>query len=124
MSWPRIALPVYWIALAAATHYPSVRVPDQVPQNDKILHFTAFAGLAFLFWQLLASRARPLTASSVWLAALVLVPYAAIDEYTQQYVGRHTDFADWIANVAGITVVLTALEIRRRIRASRAVGAA
>lgn len=112
--WIRVALPVYWIALFAATHYPRVPVPDEIPQSDKAIHFVAFGLLAFLFWRFMAARERPLTAASVWIAALVLIPYATLDEYTQQFVGRHTDLADWAANLAGTLGVLAALELRRR----------
>jgi VanZ family protein len=120
VSWWRLALPVYWIALAAATHYPRVRIPGELPSSDKILHFAAFAILAFLLWQVLASRARPLTAASVWIVAAIAIPYAAVDEYTQQFVGRYTELADWVANAAGIICVLAVLEIRRRVTAVRA----
>ena len=112
--WIRIALPVYWLVLALATHYPSVRVPGEVPKSDKIVHFVAFGLLAALFWQWMRARSRPLTASSVWIAALVLVSYATLDEYTQQFVGRDTDIWDWAANISGITCALVLGEIRRR----------
>lgn len=119
MRWLRIALPVYWIALIVATHYPRVRLPDEIPASDKVAHALAFGGLALLFWLFLKSR-RPLTSASVWIAAAVLIPYAALDEYLQQFVGRQTDLADWFADVAGIAVVLIALELRRRATAARA----
>lgn len=112
--WIRVALPVYWIALFAATHYPRVPVPDELPQSDKAIHLAAFGLLALLCWRFLAARARPPTAASVWIAASVLIPYATLDEYTQQFVGRYTDLADWAANVAGIVGVLAVLELRRR----------
>jgi VanZ family protein len=115
VRWPRIALPVYWVALAAVTHYPQVQIPGAIPKSDKVVHVVAFGLLAFLFWLFLASRARPLTAASVWIAALVLVPYATLDEYTQQFVGRYTDVADWVANLVGVISVLAFLEIRRRV---------
>ena len=113
--WIRIALPIYWIVLLAATHYPRVPMPGEIPQSDKVLHFAAFGLLAFLLWRFMAARPRPLTAASVWIAAAVLVPYAALDEYTQQFVGRYTDLADAIADVAGILCVLAVLEVRRRL---------
>lgn len=116
--WTRLALAAYWLVLFASTHYPRVYVPDQIPKSDKLIHFTAFAGLAILFWFALAVR-RPLTNASIGIAALVLIPYATLDEYTQQLFGRHTDFADWMANVAGIACALGVLELRRR-RAARA----
>ncbi len=119
VKWFRIALPVYWLALIVATHYPQVRLPDEIPQSDKIVHASAFGVLALLFWMFLKSR-RPLNAASVWIAALVLIPYAALDEYLQQFVGRQTDLMDWIADLIGIVCVLTVLEVRRRLAVSRA----
>lgn len=113
MAVPRpsiVLLAAYWIALAAATHYPTVPLPQEVTARDKVIHFAAFAVLAFLFWRALA----PHRARSVWIAAAVLIPYAAVDEYTQRFVGRYTDLADWIANVAGIVCVLAIVEVRRR----------
>ena len=113
----RIALPAYWGALAFATHYPRVRIPGEIPDSDKLVHFAAFGLLALLFW-LFRTGVRPLTARDVWIAAAVLIAYATLDEYTQQFVGRYTDVADWIANLTGIITVLVVLEVRRRVRAS------
>jgi VanZ family protein len=115
----RIALPIYWVALIAATHYPRVPLPQDISNSDKIAHFGAFGLLAVLLWRFFATRA--LTNASVWIAAAVLVPYAALDEYTQQFVGRHSDIADWIADVAGIVVVLAIVELRRRTRGPREI---
>ena len=117
--WIRIALPLYWIALFTATHYPHVPVPGEIPQSDKAIHLVAFGLLAFLFWCFLAARKRPLTGASVWIAAAVLIPYATIDELSQQFVGRYTDLADWVANVAGVAGVLAVLELHRRWRRVR-----
>jgi VanZ family protein len=120
-AWDRaalFALPAYWIALAIATHYPRVTIPDQVPGNDKLVHFTAFGLLAFLRWRF-EHALRPIGARFVWTAGAVLIAYAALDEYLQKYFGRFTDPLDFLANTSGIVVVLTILEIdrRRRIRA-------
>ena len=117
MRWSRVALPVYWLALIGATHYPHVPIPGEIPQSDKVIHFGAFGLLAFLVWQVLATRTRPLTSASVWVAALISMTYAIVDEYTQQFTGRYTDVADAVADLLGIMCVLTVLEIRRRIRA-------
>lgn len=116
--WWRLALACYWVALAVATHYPRVRIPGELPNSDKLVHFTVFGLLALLCWQVMATY-RPLTARSVWLVAIVLVAYAALDEFTQQFVGRHSDVMDWIANTAGILCVLAVLELRRRVTARR-----
>ncbi|MFN0250895.1 MAG: VanZ family protein [Kofleriaceae bacterium] len=118
MSWPRwqlVALPAYWALLFTATHYPRVKIPGELPHGDKLLHFGAFGVLAFLFWQFASARG-PLHRRFVWIAAVVLVPYAALDEWLQQFVGRFTDVMDFIANTAGIVVVLGVLEGYRRAR--------
>jgi VanZ family protein len=117
MRWARatqIALPAYWLALFVATHYPRVPIPGEIPHGDKLVHFAAFGVLAFLFWHAVKAR-RPLGHRFVWVAAAILIPYAALDEWLQQFVGRHTDPADLVANTAGIVAVLAVLELRRRL---------
>ncbi|MBA3454936.1 MAG: VanZ family protein [Deltaproteobacteria bacterium] len=116
--WERaalIALPVYWIALFIATHYPRVAIPGEIPHSDKLIHFSAFGLLAFLFWRFEQAR-RAIGSRFVWAGGLALIAYAALDEYLQQFVGRFTDLNDFIANAAGIVVVLTILELIRRRR--------
>lgn len=103
MKW---ALGVYWIVLAVATHYPRVRIPGEIPSSDKVLHFAAFAVLALLYWR---ARGR-LGGADVAL----LVAYAALDEYAQQFFGRYTDLTDFIANAAGVVTVAAAVAIRSR----------
>lgn len=104
----QIALAVYWILLFVATHHPRVVIPGEIPHSDKLVHFGAFGTLALLFW--FATRAR------WWVAAAILIPYAALDEWLQQFVGRFTDLMDFIANTIGIVVVLGVLETHRRWR--------
>lgn len=116
--WDRaalFALPTYWIALFIATHYPRVPIPGQIPHSDKLLHFTAFGLLAFLVWRF-AKVLRPIGARFVWAIGVVLIAYAALDEYLQQFVGRFTELMDFVANASGIIVVLTTLEVLRRRR--------
>ena len=103
-----IGLAVYWILLFVPTHYPRVVIPGELPHSDKIVHFGAFGTLALLFW--FAIRPR------WWVAAAILIPYAALDEWLQQFVGRFTDLMDFIANTVGIVVVLGVLETHRRWR--------
>ncbi len=108
-----VALPAYCVLLFVATHYPRVRIPGEIPNSDKAVHFTVFGLLAFLYWHFAAAR-RLLGARFAWVSAGVLVAYAAVDEYLQQFFGRDTDIVDFAANTAGILAVLTALELRRR----------
>ena len=120
--WYRRALPVYWIVLFCATHYPTLGLPAPIPQSDKVAHFVAFGLLAFLFWKCVESFDRKLSGRFVWVAFVVLGAYAALDEYLQQFVNRYTSLADWLADLAGVSVVLLALEVHRRRRASAARG--
>ena len=109
----RIALPVYWLALFTATHWPRVPIPGEIPNSDKLLHFTAFALLAVLFWVFVRARGR-LGPRTVWIAAAVLLPYAGLDEWLQQFTGRYTDAMDFLANATGVAVALAVLELLRR----------
>jgi VanZ family protein len=120
-AW-RFALPVCWLALAAVTHYPQVRIPGE--DTDKVVHFVAFALLAVLFWMFFAAGKRALAPWFVAAAAVVLVAYASIDEYTQRFVGRDSNWSDWVANLAGIGFALLGLELHRRLRRSRATETA
>jgi VanZ family protein len=108
-----VALPAYWCLLFVATHYPRVRIPGEIPNSDKVVHFTVFGLLAFLYWRFAEARG-PLGSRFVWASAGVLVAYAALDEWLQQFFGRYTDIVDFAANTAGILAVLAALELRRR----------
>jgi len=116
--WDRVALvalPTYWVLLFVATHYPRVSIPDEIPQSDKLAHFAAFGLLAFLYWRFARARRAPLGARFVWTSGAVLIAYAAIDEYLQQFFGRFTDVMDFVANTTGIVAVLVALAVHRRL---------
>ena len=67
-----------------------------------------------VFWRFNESLGRPLSARFVWFAALILIAYAALDEYLQRYVNRSPDMIDWLWDSAGVVAVLIWLEIRRR----------
>jgi VanZ family protein len=112
--WYRRAAPAYWIFLFLCTHLPNLELEGPV-RSDKTVHVIAFGILAFVYWRLVESFSRPVSATFVVYAGIVLVLYASADEYTQQFVNRGTDVGDWVANLAGITIVLIALETQRRL---------
>jgi len=94
-------LALYWTALLIGTHKSSL---PSLPTNfDKVLHFSAYAGLAFLlsisiFW----SRKVPW-----WQFVVLLMAVAAFggcDELTQTPFGRTADWYDWYADLAGAVV--------------------
>ena len=120
--WYRRTLAAYWVFLFCATHFPRPRLTGALPQEDKLVHFVAFGLLAFLFWRCAESFNRQLSSRFVWIAFVGLGVYGAVDEYLQQFVNRNTSLTDWLANLAGLAAVLTALEVRRRLSGSPQVG--
>ncbi len=111
--WYRRVLPAYWVFLFALTHLPRLQIAGP-EQSDTLAHFGAFGMLAFLYWRFAETLSRPRPVWFVWQAAVVLTLWAGVDEYLQQFVDRTPDLADWIADVAGIGLVLGGLELRRR----------
>jgi VanZ family protein len=92
-------LAVYWIAIFVGTHVPhGVHGVGRV--NDKVLHFGAYAGLAFLLAAALTSmRVR---FGSLLLPIAIAAIYGCVDELSQMAVaGRHAEFTDWAADVFG-----------------------
>ena len=112
--WYRRMLPAYWAFLFCATHLPKPKLPLEMPESDKGVHFVAFGVLAFLFWRFAQTFDRNLSSRFVWLAFVGLALYAAADEYLQQFVNRSTSFVDWLADLGGIVLVLLLLEVQRR----------
>lgn len=112
-NWYLRVLPAYWVFLFCTTHFPRLQIDNAPPQSDKVLHFVAFGMLAFLFWRFFeaAGAIGPVFA---WIATVVLVFYAGMDEYLQQFVGRSSDWEDFSADCMGILIVLFTLEFRRR----------
>ncbi|KLU06207.1 VanZ family protein [Rhodopirellula islandica] len=105
-----IALVAYWVAIFVGTHLP--KMPQSLPSvNDKVMHFTAFFGLAMLLCYCTNS-------SRVWrrfsiIVAMCLV-YACVDELSQALVrGRHSDPMDFLADAAG---TLTAVFLYAAVR--------
>ena len=114
-----LLLVIYWVALFTGTHIPPVGVP-RIDNIDKLLHFSAFAGLAFLLaWAIPTQAGKPRW--NVLIASLAAIGYAAIDEFSQIPVGRTADMWDWLADCAGVTLGLVAylamrtMLVRRRL---------
>ena len=116
-------LPLYWIALFTGTHLPGGEGPP-VAEYDKLAHFVGYAGLAFLVTLFLGRKTRvtlPLAATAV----LVAVAFGIVDEATQPFVGRDTEFLDWVADLGGaVTGAAAAWFILRKRPAAPAASAA
>lgn len=101
--WSRAAallLMLYWGALAMGTHLPAVPGPP-LHYNDKLAHFAAYAGLAFLLAFHWTTR-RDFLPGGLLFAFLVTTGYGVLDELTQLLVpNRMGDWRDWLADTAG-----------------------
>lgn len=93
---------MYAIALTIGTHWPKLRVEGPVPSSDKIVHFLAFGGLAFLLW-------RTRWIAKVWVMGAIALAWTAMDEITQAMpgLGRTASLADVVAGAAGVVVAMT-----------------
>ncbi len=81
---------------APSSLQPLLAVPD------KLVHFALYLTLGGLL-----ARARWISGTDVLHAVLIAAGcgYAALDEWHQSFVpGRTPDVADWLADVAGVTV--------------------
>ena len=109
---------VYWGLLLVATHVPRVsHKPLVAGHHDKLVHWIAFAGLAFLltwaFWTYWG-RLRP------WVVLGMAGTYGLLDEWLQGFVpSRVPQLWDWIADVVGagfgtVMAMATILWVLRR----------
>ena len=107
LRWLAVAVvAVYWGAMFAGTHleisfFSGPELPA-VP-GDKVMHFVAYAGLAFL-WLVAAACFGRVT----WVMYLLVMAgaaiYGAVDEISQSMVGRDMDIADWRFDVLGAAI--------------------
>ena len=122
--WSGVVLLVYLTALVTGTHLPHPEDLIPIEGNDKLLHFGAYCGLAFLMatWR---QTSRPVTRYAL-LAIWSLAAFTGIvDELTQMLPGinRHCEFADWLADIAGAACgLLVWLGLRRMLVVQRAAA--
>jgi VanZ family protein len=100
LRFASFCLVTYWIAIFIGTHLPSSSLP-RMGGSDKILHFGAFGGLAFLVaWALPTREGKTLQRALLTLG--LIIGYALIDELTQKLIpGRTCSLGDFIADSMG-----------------------
>jgi VanZ family protein len=101
LQYPRLWLCVGLIIaamIATACLMPARNLPD-VGLSDKIKHGLSHALLAFWFASVIVHR------RFLWLF-VALVAFGGLIELAQEWMnlGRHAEFADLLANIAGTTV--------------------
>lgn len=122
--WSGVALLAYLTALVTGTHLPHPEDLIPIEGNDKLLHFGAYFGLAFL----MATRQqtqRPVTRRALLVIWSLAAFTGVVDELTQLLPGinRHCEFADWLADIAGAACgLLIWLGLRRMLVVERAAA--
>lgn len=108
-----ILLVIYWAMLFTGTHLPGSSFRG-FHFNDKVMHFGAFAGLAFLLaWALPKSIKR---INGLVIAAILILAYAIFDEWTQGFVpNRSPDIHDFFADTLGMLTGFLAYLVLRTI---------
>ena len=92
--------------LAAVTLLPLPPGAANLPGSDKTHHIVGFALLA-----LPMATVQP--RAMLWLAPL-LAAYGGVIELVQPFVGRAREWADWLADAAGVGLgTLAGLAVRR-----------
>jgi VanZ family protein len=110
-----LLLGTLWAALFAATHVPMKRPKAQSAlEVDKFEHVAAFALLASVLC--LAATSMHMGGPRLYAAVVLLLAlYGAFDEITQLAVpSRTADVWDWIADMTGATIGVTAFALARR----------
>jgi VanZ family protein len=113
ISW--ILLLAYLTLLTVATHLPpQLAEIQEVGVSDKTIHFYAYVVLGFFL-----SMALYLTFDDVWMASCVAivigVAWGGLDEWTQQFFRRHSDWIDFLYDVCGILVGVLAFAVIRTL---------
>jgi len=109
----RLLLGVYWLAMVVGTHVPPRFHAVQEELSDKVIHFFAYAGLAWLLamaWQMSVGRLNFRHLLWAWMAILVV---AIVDEVTQPPFGRDASVWDWLADALGSATGLFVFTLTR-----------
>lgn len=96
-----VVLGAYLAALVYGTH--KAGLPAMPTNFDKVLHFSAYVGLAFLlsvsvFWY------RKVPWWHLIVLSIAVAAFGGCDELTQPPFGRTADWYDWFADVGGAIV--------------------
>jgi len=107
-----LALGIYWPFIFWLTHIPIPAIARQSGLSDKTMHVLAYFVLTFLAWFAVSPYEKVRWNTwKAWILWLVIVLYAAIDEYLQGRVGRSADVVDFAADVFGVVLGLGLLSI-------------
>lgn len=97
----------YWCFAFILTHLPPRAAGSlPFPGADKLVHFALYSVLAWMGGRALTAAGARLNLKSALIWFFWLAVYGAVDEWTQQFVGRTPSLFDWFADVAGVALGL------------------
>lgn len=102
-----IPLGLYWVLIFILTSIPGKHIPKLFGVSDKIKHFGAYFGLAFLltFALYLQKKYKSISKHSYIFAFLFVTFYGLFDEIHQIFIpGRSFDWWDLVADSIGSIV--------------------
>lgn len=106
----------YWLLLVLLTHWPNPWPNKGEPNSiDKVIHFSLYAGLAFLASRVVATRAGRPTVLKFAVVFAAVSAFGLLDEWTQPYTRRDFDWFDWLADMIGAAAGIGAYCAWRRI---------
>jgi VanZ family protein len=91
-----------------------VRLP-RAPVTDKTAHFIAYFVLGCLLGAAMWISNPDRRGIALWVLA-ICAAYGAIDEVTQDWVGRYCELADWFADIIGAGCAAAVITAFRMIR--------
>lgn len=101
LRWSPVWIGTAWLLVIVVVYLSLARIPQDidVPHGDKYAHVLAYGVMAFWFMQIYSGvRARVVVALGLALLGVIL-------EILQGHTGyRMFDYADMVANVAGVAV--------------------
>ncbi len=112
--WPPLLMGVIFFFSAQPSLSTDLGLIDLI--GRKLIHFSEYALLCFLWWRVFVRRLPAGRAALV--ALLVSSAYAVTDEFHQTFVeGRHGTPVDWAIDTAGASLAAWRLSLRQRVRA-------
>jgi len=111
----KVLLAGYWLALVVGTHLPPKFPGLPSERSDKLAHFGAYMGLAWLLSMAWQSSTGRLNGRHLWFAWMAVILVAAADEMTQPLIGRVASRGDWLADAVGAAVGLAVFWASQRL---------
>lgn len=97
---------IFAVAVVIGSSLPGSSLPDLGGIGvDKLLHFSQYAILSYLVTRGWGPGRFPGRAEKgAWLLGAFMLAFAGMDEFHQRWIpGRSVEFADWLADAAGVT---------------------